>query len=700
MQQNRTPRRGTSYVVLTLLSLGVAAAGSWEAAIRIADRVETRTGADIRNALALEDLDWASVRTDGLMVRLDGTAPDEVARFRALSAANGLIDSRRIIDEMTVAERELLEPPDFKLEVMRQGDQFSMIGLVPARTDREDLAADIASATGDITDLTSTAAFPPPDGWQQALDFAVTAADIIRQGTISVTPGAVSVTANAVSEADKARIEAMLTDAASDSVALSANIISPLPVIAPFTLRITRNDEGAVLENCSAANETDREAILTAAASAGVTGSPDCAIGIGAPAGWTEAAILAMDSIARAGGGTADLTDETIRITLPWQISEDDLTAETERLSAALPQGFSVAVGRAERTPDGGPPHFTVSMDGEGPAALAGVVPDDTMRQTVLSLARAQLGPIEGELVLNPALPEGWALRVMAGLDATGSIDIGQVEITPDVISIDGISGDRLATEKAVLALATRLGAGSDYSVAIAYDRMRDPELALPDGVECVDRMNTVMLQSQIGFEPGGSRIAGDISPVIDQFRPIMNDCSDYLIEIAGHTDAQGGDDSNMRLSIDRAEAILTALQEADLPVGNMTAQGYGETRPIAENDTEEGREANRRIELTLLSPQPVSPPLDISPAITGTTPTAEAATAALLAASPPDPVAMPDGTTDAAIAIPEGPFDEDALSAPPKIEPPAEVLEATPETPRPPDRPEDAHPEAEDSDA
>jgi OOP family OmpA-OmpF porin len=73
-------------------------------------------------------------------------------------------------------------------------------------------------------------------------------------------------------------------------------------------------------------------------------------------------------------------------------------------------------------------------------------------------------------------------------------------------------------------------------------------------------------------------------------------------MEIGGHTDAQGSEEGNRALSQTRAEAVLLALQGRQVDVSALTAVGYGESRPIADNETEAGREANRRIEFTLLA--------------------------------------------------------------------------------------------------
>ena len=59
----------------------------------------------------------------------------------------------------------------------------------------------------------------------------------------------------------------------------------------------------------------------------------------------------------------------------------------------------------------------------------------------------------------------------------------------------------------------------------------------------------------------------------------------------------------NEQLSQARADSVLNAIMERRVLTSNLTAKGYGETRPIADNDTEEGREANRRIEFKLVAP-------------------------------------------------------------------------------------------------
>jgi len=83
----------------------------------------------------------------------------------------------------------------------------------------------------------------------------------------------------------------------------------------------------------------------------------------------------------------------------------------------------------------------------------------------------------------------------------------------------------------------------------------------------------------------------------------IIGECDDLPIEIAGHTDSQGREEMNEQLSLDRARAVLDELRLRRVLTSTLKARGYGESRPIADNDTEAGRETNRRIEFRLIRP-------------------------------------------------------------------------------------------------
>ena len=195
---------------------------------------------------------------------------------------------------------------------------------------------------------------------------------------------------------------------------------------------------------------------------------------------------------------------------------------------------------------------------------------------------------------------------MIGALEAMGVLDNGTAQVTPDMLRLAGTSGDPNAAEHAAAALSNRIGAGARYELAIRYDRRLDPALNLPDGEACVRGLNLIMSESEIGFEPSKSAIAGDPTRTLERLSEAMTECTDFQIEAGGHTDSQGSEGFNADLSRARAQALVAAMGEAGIDVTNMTARGYGESQPIASNDTEAGREENRRIEFRLLSATPV----------------------------------------------------------------------------------------------
>lgn len=91
--------------------------------------------------------------------------------------------------------------------------------------------------------------------------------------------------------------------------------------------------------------------------------------------------------------------------------------------------------------------------------------------------------------------------------------------------------------------------------------------------------------------------------PELDRLSQVMEANPDMKVEIAGHTDSRGSDAYNERLSDRRAASVRTYLVDArKIDTGRLVSKGYGEKRPVATNDTEEGMQLNRRVEFVILS--------------------------------------------------------------------------------------------------
>ena len=90
---------------------------------------------------------------------------------------------------------------------------------------------------------------------------------------------------------------------------------------------------------------------------------------------------------------------------------------------------------------------------------------------------------------------------------------------------------------------------------------------------------------------------------LLDRVAGTMLRCGAAPIEVAAHADSDGSAEQNLKLTQERAEAVVDYLVDAGVKRELLTAMGYGEDNPIADNATEEGKRANRRIEFAVTPP-------------------------------------------------------------------------------------------------
>jgi outer membrane protein OmpA-like peptidoglycan-associated protein len=108
-------------------------------------------------------------------------------------------------------------------------------------------------------------------------------------------------------------------------------------------------------------------------------------------------------------------------------------------------------------------------------------------------------------------------------------------------------------------------------------------------------------MPSNITFEVDRADLRPDFVEVLHSVSLVLKEYKSTIIEVAGHTDSTGSDSYNQLLSQQRAQAVSNVLIQDGVEPVRIDTVGYGETRPIAPNNTAGGRQQNRRVELTLL---------------------------------------------------------------------------------------------------
>lgn len=118
----------------------------------------------------------------------------------------------------------------------------------------------------------------------------------------------------------------------------------------------------------------------------------------------------------------------------------------------------------------------------------------------------------------------------------------------------------------------------------------------------------TVTFKSDYMFAVNSATLLSGAYDELNRVANVLKQYPETNIQIMGHTDSTGSEDANMRLSQRRAEAVRNALVGNGVNASRMTLIGYGESRPIASNDTEAGRQMNRRVEIRIIPQQAQTP--------------------------------------------------------------------------------------------
>ena len=106
------------------------------------------------------------------------------------------------------------------------------------------------------------------------------------------------------------------------------------------------------------------------------------------------------------------------------------------------------------------------------------------------------------------------------------------------------------------------------------------------------------MVSLYLNFDTGSATIQASSNSQLDEVAAMLKSAPQLSLEVGGHTDNVGNADANLKLSDARAAAVVKALVSRGVAATRLTAKGYGQTAPVADNRTDAGRAKNRRVEL------------------------------------------------------------------------------------------------------
>jgi outer membrane protein OmpA-like peptidoglycan-associated protein len=135
-----------------------------------------------------------------------------------------------------------------------------------------------------------------------------------------------------------------------------------------------------------------------------------------------------------------------------------------------------------------------------------------------------------------------------------------------------------------------------NYEISVLEMEAMKQEIQANDIFDALNKDGFISLY--INFETGKANILPDSQPIIDQIVLMLNQNKNMQISIEGHTDNVGTNEFNQTLSENRAKSVLNALTAQGIDKSRLSFKGWGSSKPIADNRTEEGKAKNRRVEI------------------------------------------------------------------------------------------------------
>jgi len=239
---------------------------------------------------------------------------------------------------------------------------------------------------------------------------------------------------------------------------------------------------------------------------------------------------------------------------------------------------------------------YTLNMSmNKNEIILEGYMPTKEDKEALLSLVKEYYPKqklIDG-IDIGTGNPESWNELVLTITKGLKGLDASSIHIVDDEVQVSG----KIKTQKEKEAFEASLNEfkNNPYKITTHIVSMDRPIIV------CQEKFNTLLSKQKIKFASNKSDIASESQKLIKELSYISSLCPQAKMVIIGYTDSLGNDEKNKKLSYERAQAVVSKLFQEGVELERMRALGEGESKPIADNKTEEGRAKNRRIEFKVI---------------------------------------------------------------------------------------------------
>ena len=260
---------------------------------------------------------------------------------------------------------------------------------------------------------------------------------------------------------------------------------------------------------------------------------------------------------------------------------------------------------------------------------VSGTVADDATKDSIFDMLKSIVGPdkVNGDILVDPAAKEAtWLSKLSDVLPALKDVPGAKLILNGNDVTLDGdmeqgvidglmgklksvFSGNGFNINSLALPSATKVVEEVSEAVQATEETVSNASESGADAIKDMATSGSVTGQSLvnalnmagINFATGSYNIAPNSMDVLhDAAEAIKVAPADTKIQVGGHTDNTGTSAINTKLSGQRAQVVVDTLVGMGVDVSMLSAKGYGDSQPIADNSTEKGRAQNRRMEFTL----------------------------------------------------------------------------------------------------
>lgn len=584
--------------------VGIVALGWWGSANN-ARYIEQHLTGEVAKVTGMATHEVSAI-VSGRDIALVGSVDSE-AEGNALAAAADEIHGRRAVrTDFNIIPRAT---PYFLGATRAADGEMTLTGTMPTRAESNRLA--------DLTDVDGLAALDiasgAPEGWTAIVEGSLGALSQLETGTLEITDTAISLIGTASDDATAASVEAAL--AAIPGVGqIASEVDVPLPLRSPYTFTATGNADGVTGLTGYAPSEA---AVAALADAVDPRLANALSVAAGAPDGWGDAVGTGYQALSELNFGKLSISDTDISLT--GQAPDEETRSAIGNALAGL-SGYT-ATTEISVEPKIVPSDLSIRFDRVRGLLVSGIAPEDVSAATVAQQLSAPsvTGDFNGPAATTSSTSVLSALDSLQGYlgefeNLTLTAQGEQVTIEGELLQEADLEQihDRLVDagffDTVTLALAQRRFNAGDTRVNNLTGKLERysgsfwipvVEVSTASAKDCTEATNRELDEGRILFLTGSATLDAASRATISSIAAVLQTCfadnPGLAVEIGGHTDSSGSDGTNMRLSLSRATAVVEALVARGIAPDRLVAQGYGETQPIADNATEEGRRANRR---------------------------------------------------------------------------------------------------------